>query len=206
MGTNNQIIYLAVSQLKERGWTEAAIKKFLGEEDTTRRNPVYSSASPMRLYKETRVLREEKKKRFISWKEKKDALSKKRSEVAQKIIKKRKQKTFEMVNDIEVKVPKLKYKKLAKLACEHYNDLWSERGRGDKYVFPKYAEEDFLNRIIVNYLRHELSDYDYSFFYLRNQVGKEEAISLVRKKIFESIQKAYPKLTEEVLRQQANAA
>ena len=42
--------YLTKSQLKDRGWTDSLIRKFLSEADKTRTNPHYRSGPPMRLY------------------------------------------------------------------------------------------------------------------------------------------------------------
>ena len=42
--------YLTMAGLRERGWTEAMIRDYLGEPDATRPNPRYRSAAPMKLY------------------------------------------------------------------------------------------------------------------------------------------------------------
>lgn len=49
-------------RLKERGWTDGMIKKFLGEPDDTLVNPVFKCAAPMALYDINRVKRIEKRK------------------------------------------------------------------------------------------------------------------------------------------------
>jgi hypothetical protein len=36
--------------LRERGWTDAMVREYLGEADATRPNPRYRSAAPMKLY------------------------------------------------------------------------------------------------------------------------------------------------------------
>ena len=41
---------LTMAQLRERGWTPAMVRDLLGEPDELRRNPVYRSAAPMRLW------------------------------------------------------------------------------------------------------------------------------------------------------------
>jgi len=60
----------SVADLKGRGWTETAIKKFLPvEPDDTRPNPHYANAgAPMRFWLKRRVHRAEKTKTFHSWK------------------------------------------------------------------------------------------------------------------------------------------
>jgi hypothetical protein len=47
---------LTTTQLKERGWTPALVKKFLGAPEVKRPNPYYRSAAPMQLYPLERVL------------------------------------------------------------------------------------------------------------------------------------------------------
>jgi hypothetical protein len=42
--------HLTVAGLRERGWTVAMIREYLGEPDTTRPNPRYWRAAPMKLY------------------------------------------------------------------------------------------------------------------------------------------------------------
>lgn len=46
---------LSQTQLKERGWTPALVKKVLDPPDATKPNPHYKSAAPMRLYTASRV-------------------------------------------------------------------------------------------------------------------------------------------------------
>ena len=48
-------IYYRNSELKQRGWTDGLIKKFLPKPDETKTNPVIKSAAPMKLYKIKRV-------------------------------------------------------------------------------------------------------------------------------------------------------
>jgi hypothetical protein len=42
--------YLTIAGLRERGWTDAMIREYLGKPDATRPNPRYRSAAPMKLY------------------------------------------------------------------------------------------------------------------------------------------------------------
>jgi hypothetical protein len=49
-GTAVTETYLTMASLRERGWTDAMIREYLGEPDATRPNPRYWSAAPMKLY------------------------------------------------------------------------------------------------------------------------------------------------------------
>ena len=62
----NQITKKAV---KERGWTEALIREFLGSPDDTKPNPHYKNGADMLLYDEDRVDRIENSMEFIRAKE-----------------------------------------------------------------------------------------------------------------------------------------
>ena len=58
-------IYFRSSELKQRGWTDGLIKKFLPKPDETKTNPIVKSVAPMKLYKIKRVERIEKSEKFI---------------------------------------------------------------------------------------------------------------------------------------------
>src|SRR4051812_43590706 len=60
--------FISVAGLKTNGWTDKAIRLFLGEEDEQADNPHYSNASPMRLYDKQRVLAAQNSLRFQVWK------------------------------------------------------------------------------------------------------------------------------------------
>ncbi len=68
--------------LKQRGWTESMIKKFLGDADAEKDNPMYKSASPMKLYAMARVLDAESEESFIAQKLKAESRSKTMKNVA----------------------------------------------------------------------------------------------------------------------------
>jgi hypothetical protein len=60
---------LSLKDLKERGWTDATIKKFAPKPDGTQVNPAYQSAVPMKLYLLARIKRIERRKTWIAWQE-----------------------------------------------------------------------------------------------------------------------------------------
>lgn len=63
----NQKKYYRSSELKQRGWTEGLIRKFLPKPDETKTNPIIRSAAPMKLYKIKRVERIEKSEKFVGF-------------------------------------------------------------------------------------------------------------------------------------------
>ena len=56
--------------LKERGWTEGMIVKFYPKPDEEVRNPRYKRSSPMKLYREERVVAIEGTEEFTREKDK----------------------------------------------------------------------------------------------------------------------------------------
>jgi hypothetical protein len=59
--------YYHAGELRERGWTEAAIRRFLPEPDRTRINMLYSSAPPVRLWLRERVEAIEATEEYQAW-------------------------------------------------------------------------------------------------------------------------------------------
>lgn len=77
---------VTTSTLKERqGWTDAAIKKFLGEPDELRENPRYRSAAPMKLFRIGRIEDVERTPEWAEW----DERSTRRSRAASAAIERR---------------------------------------------------------------------------------------------------------------------
>jgi len=73
--------YISVSQLKQlHGFTDSIIKKFLGECDTTQRNPKSKSAAAIKMYSVERVNQVLVDEGFLEWKSKKENASLKRKQ------------------------------------------------------------------------------------------------------------------------------
>lgn len=131
--------YITKTDLKvARGWTDAAIKKFLGSEDKNTKNPVYRSASPVCLYLIERVLEAESTEEFEQWKklsEKRRAAAKKASQTRQERERQRQieaqEKALELqkqqllfgkaISVVKLNIQPLSYKELVVLACEQWN-------------------------------------------------------------------------------------
>lgn len=162
---------IASDWLKARNWTEAAIKRFLGEPDDTKPNPHYKSGPPMRLWLKERAEAVEQTEEFKAWMLK----SLERSARAKDAARKRMEALWKEVQDW---TPTLNIPEgdLVKLACEHYNALHFGRG---KYANTSDSPE-FLRRIVGNYLRHECSDYEEMLSRIRGKPGVENAYQEIR--------------------------
>ncbi len=79
--------YISVSELKKlHGFTDALIKKLLGECDTTKPNSKSKSAIPIKLYSVERVNKVLTDDAFIEWKNKKESASSKLNRTPVKIV------------------------------------------------------------------------------------------------------------------------
>ena len=98
----------------------------------------------------------------------------------------------------EIKVPELGWDTLVSRACAHYN-AGRLAGSGDYFpaeATPRSAKK-FLHRIIVNYIRHELTDYEYLISMARNP----DEINDLREAVYDAIGDAYPELWRECAHQ-----
>jgi len=184
--------YLNLSQLKARGWTSSKVCEWLREPDEYTRNPMYKSASPTKLYLLKRVTKQEKNKRFIEWfkdsKEKRIKLSQKQKSIHEL----KKQELLSYINSLEINIPKMDKKRLYFSAVEHYNYLWESRGKYEKKIFCDACDEEFLNRISMNMLRHESEKYEEEIYKMFDKTGKDDAYSLLKNRVNKKILDQYP--------------
>ena len=59
----------------------------------------------------------------------------------------------------------------------------------------------FLDRITVNYIRHELTEYDQHLEQVAGKTGVSLAIATIRRRIYDEIARVYPEFAEECERQ-----
>ena len=187
---------------KDRGWTEGAILKFLGEPDKLGSNP-YSSKTPSHLYLLSRVKKAERTKKFKEWKKK----SATRRNAARKAANTRKEKTLRKVRSrlgeiqLHPQARGLSKKRLRKLAVASYEDLEMERNWDEPRIVDKDAPASFIHRIEVNFLRHEATMYDAELEEYAGSTGVREAVDMVRERVYEVIADEYPHLKKECERQ-----
>lgn len=93
--------YITKSAVKERGWTDTAIKKFLPKADREAPNPHSRSAAPIKLYLKMRVEAVENDSDFIEYKK----LTEKRKEQAKRSIETKRQKVIEWINGLDIEIP-----------------------------------------------------------------------------------------------------
>ena len=187
--------YASAPTLRGRGWTDAMVRDLLGEPDTTRRNPVYRAASPMRLWLRARVEHVEQSDTFARRRRQAEARSKSGTAAAQR----KREQLIAQVEAEPVPVPQLPLSQIRRDAIAHFNARGALRDHGDRAT--EDSDPDFLDRITVNYLRHELSDYEARLTGLFGQVGRAEATTVVREQVYGAIADTYPDLAMECDRQ-----
>ena len=196
MQNDHHVDHLSKSAIKERGWTEALIRGFLGEADKTRQNPHYKSAPPMQMYLLTRIEQAEQRLDFLEAFERAQIRSRRGKAVA-------KQRTEELLNrvrNIEIPVQQLEPAAVLSKAIESYNH-WNEGNLYSNKWASTDSDRDFLNRITVNYIRHHLTNYEAVVDALKGEVGRALAYHLVRNRVLDDISIAYPDLSDECTRQ-----
>jgi len=188
--------YICKSQILERGWTQTMIKKFLGNADLEKTNPIYKCAAPLKLYLEERILAVEETDEFKAAVEK----AKKRSAVMTAINDKKRDEILDYVENMHIDIPVMELTNLYKKACQSYNDFqaFKMERRGDYYDYLNAAsldsDEKFLNRISTNYLRHQCTQYEDELEKMFGKVGVHEAHDALQSKINDEILKTYPML------------
>ncbi len=150
MYTYDRKLLFSVPELKTRGWTSSGISKFSPEPDDMRPNPRFSSAGgPMKFYLISRVEALERTPEFQKWLSK----SNQRKTAALRTVETKEQKLLDYVDEIEIEVPSLTPEELINRAVAHYNEHWAGTGKFAHVL----DSPEFLVRIQVNYLRHELT-------------------------------------------------
>ena len=186
--------FISFSDLKKRGWSDATIGKFTPEPDDTQANPMYSSAAPMKLYLLARIKRIERRKTWIAWQ---DTSAVRKKSAAKAVITKT-DALMQWLDSLEIEVPKMADKELTSLAIQHYNALWS----GTEKRAHASDSPEFLDRISVNYLRHQLTPYEEHLGQIAGKTGAHEARDSLRSAIYEAIGDTYPELRSECWDQQ----
>ncbi|MBF0351369.1 MAG: hypothetical protein HQM11_10080 [SAR324 cluster bacterium] len=215
--------FFNITELKEKGFTDTSIKKFLGSCDVEKHNP-YNVKYKIKLYGKERVLLVEKSENYKIWKE--DA-EKRKEKLKQTKIKnsslivndqmKELKELYESIKD-EIKsmnIDKKELDELKAISISAYNDYQSDKFyQSDKYdpnFCSEFSDESFLKRIMVNFVRHQQTDYD-TFMNVININRRnlteshssklDEWKSVIYKKINEGvytkISEVYPELNDEI--------
>ncbi|MGL6110203.1 MAG: hypothetical protein ACRC2B_08915 [Rubrivivax sp.] len=86
------------------------------------------------------------------------------------------------------------YEQVWRAAVVHHNRL-------DSDPISESAPQFVIERITVNYIRHELSNYDAAMWEATAIRGGEQVVQDIRRRVYANIAKLYPMLAEECARQ-----
>ncbi len=198
--TSNTPKIVSLKDLKERGWTEALIKQFLGEPDVLKPNPYYRKAAPMQLYSPARIEQAESQE---AWQQAK-ARASVRSQASKMMAARKATELVERAEQMRITVQRLPRETVMEEAIASYNAFhWEIAWRHGDIWEPATEQSDpaFLERITVNYIRHHLTSYDTHLEQVAGQSGVRQAGKLIRRRMYDEIARAYPGYAGECQRQ-----
>lgn len=178
--------YFNEKELKSRGWTDAMVRDLLGDPDDIRRIRVPGvGACETLLYSAHRVTKTERTEEFAQ----RQSRTQSRRAVASVGVEQKRAELLAWVDSIEIGVPKMEHDELLAAAWQH------ARRRG---AFCTSGDEE---RLMVNYLRHQQTNYDRLLDTTYRRIGTVEAKAAIREKVFGAIADANPELRGECMRQ-----
>ena len=172
-----------------RKWTERLIKKYMPVPDEIRNNPHYGRASEMKLYKISRVESIEKNEQFLIDFQK--TILRRKSSL--KMVETKKDNLLIEISELPISVEFIPRNELDPLVIDDYND----RNYYKDYLTLRDLDQSTLERLTVNYIRHQLTSYDQCLGLIFSKVGKKEGYRLLIERIYNCISESYPELTRE---------
>jgi len=173
--------------LSRFGWSKTLLDQLLGDPDI--RKKMHGRSNMACLYSESRVISAEKSEAFSFA----QAAIAKRKLASQKAVQTKVANLLAAVEVMSVVVERIEKNKLIKLAIDAYN----ERNWNSDMPANVRSDANFLNRICVNFIRHELTNYDYSLEETAGKVGVSVAVGKIRAKVYSTIENAYPMFSQE---------
>ena len=121
-----------------------------------------------------------------------------------RVVEIEKKNLISLIENIDILIPKISKEKLLEKAIGSYNNMQAEReimNRSFSDQVNKNSDKEFLDRICVNFLRHQLTDYEEILSDISGKVGFSDGYFEIRKKIFFEISNRFPWLRQECERQ-----
>jgi hypothetical protein len=184
---------IGVATLRRRGWAPVMIRDLLGEADRTRPNPPGRAAAPVRLWSAKRVTEVEASPEFAA----RRAGSKRRAAAPTAAAGRKPGDLLPgRIRAVPVTVPRMSRGDVIRRSCEHHNQRAAVRDDPMASASPG-DDPEFLGRITVSYLRHEVTGYEAELAGLSGRIGRAEAAKLIRACVLDAIAEAYPWLADE---------
>lgn len=170
------------------GWTATLVSRLLGEPD--QRKKVFGLTVPLALYAVSRIEQAEASQEFAQA----QATIAKRKASAAKAVDTKKAKLMAASRAMPITVQRVS--NVRSRAINSYNF------RSEGYSFASSSVDPvFLERITVNYIRHELTEYDEALMEVAGKAGVSQAVAEIRQRVYSAIAQAYPELSKECARQ-----
>lgn len=185
------------STVLSMGFTKSMIDKLLPA-PTLKDNPRYKCAAPMKLWKEVDVLAAMETDVFREA----AAKAERRKAAASKGVATKRKNAEVLAEELisAIHVQRIELPELEKLALASQQRWYDFRGRGE-IVNP---DEEDVQRWMVNYIRHELCEYDgslYTLFRPGKMADKDKLYPKVKRETLAKIAQVYPELAEECKKQ-----
>jgi len=172
------------------GWTATLVSRLLGGPD--RRKKVYGHTSPSALYSITRI---EQAEASVEFAQAQAGITRRKASAA-KSVETKTAKLLAAIEAMPIVVERHNFAWVKQQAIDSYN----MRGRGESFA-TKADDPEFLERITVNFIRHELTQYDVALWEVAGKTGVVRAVAEIRRRVYLSIAQAYPALRAECERQ-----
>lgn len=191
--TSMTLIPIAV--LRKQEWARKRLTDGLGPRKkgflTTHRNPCELDISPVRM-----LVDDPQDYDKVLARAEKRSIAQKNARVAVR------EDVLKQIDAMEIHIPLLDSHELLCAAIESYNNGPIAVSRcGVFYLASTNCAEAFLQRCQVNYIRHELTDYDQVLKSIASRPGARRARTRLRKKVHRAISELYPHLALECRRQ-----
>ena len=179
------------------GFTKSMIAKLLPP-PVLKNNPRYASAAPMKLWKEADVLGVMDTEAFQA----EAAKAARRKAGANKGVETKRENARVLADELisAIHVQRVDLPELEELALQAQQDWYDFRGRGE-IVDP---DREDMDRWMVNYIRHNLCEYDNSLYVLfrpGKMANKDILYPKVKCETLAKIAQVYPELAEECKKQ-----
>jgi hypothetical protein len=182
--------------VRGRGWTDELIDELLGLPDLGGPNP-HRSGGPLQRFLLPRVEEAERSERFRGVQRDREP----RRVAARRGARTREERLDQYIDDLEIRLLDMSEEELIDAACDHYNNRRKDEG-GGRMAF-RDSPRDFLDRIMVNYLRHDKeSGYDDNLDNIFGRTGARDGRRRIKRMVLVAIAARYPRLAAECARQQ----
>lgn len=183
--------YVSRNGLKERGWGSTAIKNLLPPPLRKKLDKPFHGYNFYDVWKEKDVIARESTPEFLKYKERHT----KQSDAAQKAVQTKISKLKLEIND---KISKIKVHKKCPREVLLRKTLESKENwygyTGQYYEDLESAPPETLKRWMLNYVRHELTNYDNDLWEMAGKVGVSQLYIKYKDAVMEKIFEAYPYL------------